>query len=789
MSMHVKNYLVIHGHFYQPPREDPWTGTIPKQPSAEPYQNWNVRINRECYAANSASRVLNSRGNIEKIINNYRYFSFNFGPTLLSWLKTEAPGVYARIIDADKHSCTVNNGHGNAIAQSYNHTILPLDPKDIARTQIHWGIEDFYSHFGRKPEGMWLPETAVNTAIVDELIAQKIQFVILSPCQAEAVCQEGAKTWRSLFDHPVPSHKAYRIERPGGNLAVVFYDPTLASGISFGHFLTDADKLKQTLDGYYNENDAAHLVNIATDGEIYGHHEPFGDMCFAALASKIDDRFIITNYANYLEQHPPHELVKLKSGEDDAGTSWSCSHGVSRWYKNCGCSTGGKEGWDQKWRTPLRNAFNYLRNEATKTFIREIAQYGKQDAYSVRDGYIEVLCGKKTKKDYIGELFPSASEEDRSRIISLLEGQKYMMYMFTSCGWFFSEISGIEPVQNMKYALRLIELYKPWFNGTVLEKLLVDLSEARSNIASKGTGRTIMETDVLPYSKTDFYGAAVLIFRCLLHPYASQNYGVYTLIEMEKTGFTDITDFSSRCTVENSETCRQLTCEFSILSAADSGISIRINTADSTEVIRAADLPDAVKTEISQEYRKSLEQECFDHYSGLFENLKLALTVSNQLGTMPSDMVRKTAEVIISELICRKLEDQTRFLSDQEIAELQDMMDFKNTHGLEVNEKEISGCLSRILAYQTDYFSGKLSSEITCYIQKLCSLADRGGFTIEKTIPQNIVYELIHKNEEAYFSEIQQKKFDAFLNLKMLISLGETLGIEVEEMKKRLLAP
>ena len=383
----MKNNLIIHGHFYQPPRENPWIGLIPRQKSASPYENWNRKITKECYAANTYSRFLDANGSIVDIINNYTYISFNFGPTLLNWLMSYAPTIYAQILEADRLSLNNNAGHGNAIAQAYNHSILPLCSLEDAETQIIWGLKYFESRFNRSSEGFWLPEAAVNSSIIDLLIKQKIKFIILSPWQAEAFCPLGSKKWKPLGDNPIPSDRVYRIDRPQGSIAVFFYNHQLAHGISFEHYLTDADRLYEKLLTFRHTARPDHLVNIATDGEIYGHHEPFGDMCLAALVRIIDreNDFTLSNYGRYLEEHPPTYLAQLKEGENNLGTSWSCFHGVDRWYRDCGCTTGGKEGWNQKWRAPLRDALIHLRDSLKNIFINEIPNFSGTDPQKIRN--------------------------------------------------------------------------------------------------------------------------------------------------------------------------------------------------------------------------------------------------------------------------------------------------------------------------------------------------------------------------------------------------------------------
>jgi hypothetical protein len=496
----MRSYIIIHGHFYQPPRENPWTGVIPLQPSASPFSNWNERISAECYRANSASRYLNQYGNITKIVNNYEWLSFNFGATLMSWIKDFEPLVYKRIIEADKESCKRNNGHGNAIAQIYNHIIEPLASAEDAETQIIWGIEDFKLHFGRHPEGMWLSETAINNSTADLLIKHDIKYVILSPWQAEKILTQSG-TWKDINNPEEVCDRPFLLKRPEGDLTIFFYDNILAQGISFGHYLRDADNVYHKLKNI--SKDGRKLIHTATDGEVYGHHEPYGDMCFAALTEKIakDKNLEFTNYGYYLEQNPASEQVQLRHGEDGKGSSWSCFHGVSRWYKDCGCSTGGQEGWNQEWRTPLRSAFNSLSANLRYIYHKEIKNFSTIHPDEIRNSYIDVLTGKSTRKEFytkFADKKKQISQPEFSIFFNLLESQKYSMFMYTSCGWFFAELSGIEPVQNICYAIKAIEECSNVASSIELyTNLLQNLSKAKSNIS--GNGRTIAEKAISDY--------------------------------------------------------------------------------------------------------------------------------------------------------------------------------------------------------------------------------------------------------------------------------------------------
>lgn len=492
--------LILHGHFYQPPRENPSTGLIPKQASALPYEDWNERICAECYKANVNSRYLSQNGRIISLTNNFEYISYNFGPTLLSWLETYQGEVYEKILDSDKKSIK-RLGHGNAIAQGYNHTILPLDKEKDAKIQIDWGIEDFKYRFNRDPEGMWLPEAAINGKIIDLLSSFGIKFVILSPWQCKSIENpDGSMT--ELNGRPAPYGQSYTLTGPlGGTVSAFFYEPSLASDISFGHALQSADSLYQKLLNLKNANDVS-LIHTATDGEIYGHHEPFGDMALAALIHKTreNEDFVMTNYATVLEQNPTTLHATLLDGEEGKGTSWSCSHGVSRWYKNCGCHTGGDSSWNQKWRTPLRNALVNNANRLDSIFNNHVRKIFNDNLSP--DTLLHLASGAIIEKTPMSEFIKDLHTKYKfdplhdSDLANLIIGMKNKHFSFTSCGFFFSDISGIEPQQDIKYALYAINLYQKYYMDDLLFPFLSDLKDAQSNIKSEGTGMSIAQAQL-----------------------------------------------------------------------------------------------------------------------------------------------------------------------------------------------------------------------------------------------------------------------------------------------------
>lgn len=498
----TEKFLTIHGHFYQPPRENPWLEAIELQDSALPFHDWNERICKECYNPNSVSRIVDNKNQILDIVNNYQYMSFNFGPTLLSWMEEFAPLTYERIIKADIDSISEHSGHGNALAQVYNHMIMPLANAHDKETQVKWGIRDFEYRFGRKPEGIWLAETAVDDATLKVLVDNGIKFTILSPYQALKIRKTGDKEWQDVSWGNIDPARSYKYTLKGDSkksIALFFYDGAISKSVAFDELLKDGNRfIKRLKEGVSETRNYPQLVNIATDGESYGHHTKFGDMALSyVLKIKAEDEgFKITNYAEYLDKYESDYEVDIKQA-----SSWSCFHGVGRWKEDCGCSTGGHPGWNQKWREPLRNALDYLRDELAKVFEAEGPKYFNDNPWTIRNKYIDVILDRNyvTIRKFQKENFkPDLTEEQKVKGMELLEIQRQAMLMYTSCGWFFSEISGIETVQIMKYAARAMQLVARFTNEDFETHFKDILSQAKSNIAEFGTGKDIYERFVKP---------------------------------------------------------------------------------------------------------------------------------------------------------------------------------------------------------------------------------------------------------------------------------------------------
>ena len=475
-------FLCIHGHFYQPPRENPWTGEIEPQPSAAPFHDWNQRVSAECYLPNLRVLIPDPGGRLVRLLNNYQHISFNFGPTLLAWLEQSEPETYQAIIRSDIDARTRFSGHGPAIAQSYNHIIMPLANSRDKRTQVIWGLRDFEYRYQRKPEGMWLPETAVDLETLDIMAELGVKFTILAPHQ---VRPPGS---------PTPSldpRQPCSVRLPSGrSIAVFVYDAGIAGDIAFGSLLKDADRLLRRLTDVFSADDRDQFVSVATDGETYGHHQPGGDHALAFCLRRIQDdaHARLTIYGEHLEQHPPSQEAQINEA-----TSWSCAHGVERWRADCGDNSGSHPAWNQKWRAPLREALDWLRDKLAGFYETRMGQL-VSDPWLARDEYISIILDPRPERirefitHHVGKELPA---DQRARVLKLLQLQKLAMFMFTSDAWFFDDISGLEPVQNLSYAARAMQLAQELGGEDLRPGFLDILAKATSNIPAQGTGADI----------------------------------------------------------------------------------------------------------------------------------------------------------------------------------------------------------------------------------------------------------------------------------------------------------
>ncbi|MFC1893045.1 DUF3536 domain-containing protein [Chloroflexota bacterium] len=691
----MDRYICIHGHFYQPPRENAWLESVEMQDSAYPYHDWNERVTAECYAPNTASRILDGEGYITQIVNNYARMSFDFGPTLLSWLKEECPEVYQAILDADKESWQSFSGHGSAMAQAYNHMIMPLANRRDKYTQALWGIRDFEYRYERKPEGMWLPETAVDLEALDILAELGIKFTILAPQQAQGVRQLGADNWVEIADSSVDPTMAYLLNLSSGRQINIFiYDGPISRSLAFEDLLNSGDNFAHQLeDAFSEERTWPQLVSIATDGETYGHHHRFGDMALAYAVDYIAKNNLarITNYGEYLEKHPPtHEVQIIEN------TSWSCAHGIERWRGDCGCNAGRNRKWKQAWRAPLREALDWLRDTLSPQY-EETAGKLLKDPWAARDDYIGVILDRSPES--VGQFLTrhathELSESERAAALKLLELQRHAMLMYTSCGWFFDELSGIETVQIIQYAGRTVQLAQDIFGNDIETHFMERLGLARSNMKAHGDGRRIYDKLVKPAVVDLTKVAAHFAISSLFEDY-DEHANVYCYsIDIED--FHNFTAGKPRLAVGRVKVTSEITTESAILSLgvlhfgdhnANAGVrqyegeeayrqmiqevSQTFTGADFTEVIRLLDKhfgtsTYSLKSLFRDEQRKVMDNilesalsEIESAYHQVYEHYYPPMRFLSELGNPVPKAFNSAAEFILNSDLRRALNGDT----------------------------------------------------------------------------------------------------------------------------------
>jgi alpha-amylase/alpha-mannosidase (GH57 family) len=619
-------YICIHGHFYQPPRENPWLEAVEVQDSAAPYHDWNDRITAECYAPNGAARILNTDDKIIRIVNNYVRISFNFGPTLLSWLQENAGRTYQMILDGDSASRVRYGGHGSALAQVYNHIILPLAVTRDRITQIRWGIADFEHRFGRKPEGMWLAETAVDLESLDLLAQHGIRFTILAPHQCARIRplvdgtqappaaskatppkeSNGATTatranaeadWTETARDSVPPTQPYRVRlREGRSIAVFFYDGPIARAVAFEGILNSGKNFAERLLAGANEQDEdAQIVHIATDGESYGHHHKYGEMALAYALDCLEqnNEVRLTNYGEFLAKFPP-----VYEAEIHENTSWSCAHGIERWRSNCGCN-GGRAGWSQAWRTPLRTALDWLRDAITPLAEAAAAPL-LRDLWAARDGYIAVLLDRSphnVERFFAQHSAHPLSAEERTQSLKLLEMQRHALLMYTSCGWFFDDISGIETVQVLAYAGRVLQLAAEVFGtaGAALEPEFVQrIAAAKSNVPEQKNGAAIYQRHVRGQRLGLEQVGAHYAIRSSFEAYPDE--GQLFCFDVRRTALEVFSTGRGRIVLGQAEVCSRITEErepvdFAVLHLGDHNLSAAVRRSHGGERSKAIPFP------------------------------------------------------------------------------------------------------------------------------------------------------------------------------------------------------
>ncbi|MBR2526418.1 DUF3536 domain-containing protein [bacterium] len=824
--MSNKKFLTIHGHFYQPPRENPWLEAIELQDSALPFHDWNERVNYECYNPNSVSKIVDNRNRILDVVNNYEKMSFNFGPTLLSWMQDFSPVAYDRVIKADIKSVSEHHGHGNAIAQVYNHMIMPLANEHDKQTQVKWGIKDFTYRFGRKPEGMWLAETAVDDDTLRVLVENGIKFTILSPYQAQRVKRIPDSNWQDVSwgnIDPARSYRYYIKSAPGKYIDLFFYDGAISKSVAFDELLKDGNKfIRRLKEGVSSGRDYNQLINIATDGESYGHHTKFGDMALAyVLKVKAEDEgFEITNYGEYLENYASDWEVDIKQA-----SSWSCFHGVGRWKEDCGCSTGGSQGWNQKWRKPLRKALDYLRDELSILFEEEGKKYFKYDCWDVRNKYIDVILNRAERviKNFQKENFlPDLSDIDKVRAMELLEIQRQAMLMYTSCGWFFSEISGIETTQIMKYAARAIQLASNFTNKNFENKFLEILSEAQSNFKEYGNGKEIFERFVKPSIVTSKQIAALWAISSLYQDFDDEE-DVYCY-RIKKNSYKKVEKGNANFVIGNIEISSKITLEKSNLvftlmqyQGGDFHCAIKEFSSDAeytriqkelvknflinpiTEIIRAIDEYFGkeyftLKDIFIEERRKILQillKDKMDKFAQTYEDLynegKISIYQMQSLGLSVPDEFKLAAGYALARQFNELMNESKSFLDPDIIQQAADISFEAKNIGVKIDKEPTSKMFSHKLLQNINRLANSIEIHQAEVILEIFDFIEKLDLKVDISEAQNTYFNRIYHQVGEYIENIKDFKDEKDKDfVEILLEIGKKLNINTDFYKNKL---
>jgi alpha-amylase/alpha-mannosidase (GH57 family) len=807
----MERYICIHGHFYQPPRENPWLEAIELQDSAYPYHDWNERIAAECYATNATSRILDGEGWIIDIVNNYANISFNFGPTLLAWAEVHAPDVYQAVVEADRLSQERFSGHGLALAQAYNHIILPLANRHDKYTQILWGIRDFEKRFGRYPEGMWLPETAVDLESLDILAEFGIRFTILAPHQAARVRPLESDDWEDVSAGRIDPTMPYRLKLESGRtIDLFFYDGPISRAVAFEGLLSRGESLARRLLGAFSEeSNRPQLVQIATDGETYGHHHRHGDMALAYALHYIQTNELaqLTNCGEFLELNPPSYEVEIFEN-----SSWSCAHGIERWQSDCGCKTGGQPEWNQGWRTPLREALDWLRDTMAPAYEQKVSMLLK-DPWQARNDYIQVIVDRSTPS--LTKFFEQQADHDltpgeKITALKLLELQRHAMLMYTSCGWFFDELSGIETVQVIQYAGRALQLAQELFNNNLEPHFLELLARAKSNIAEHGDGQLIYNKFVKPAaldlekvsahyvvsSLFENYGAEarVFCFKAEQEDYHIEETGKARLALGRIKLTSEITRESARFCVgvlhwgDHNFSCCVMGCKpEKPLEPIVKAISERFTRADFTETIRLLEEHFGPTTYSLRSLFRDAKRKILDivlesaltdaeaSYRQLYEYNTPLLRFVTSLGDPPPDFLHYAARFFLNLSLKQAFEGEKL-----ELERIENLLDEARLAGVSFDAATLEMVIrKKIEGFALLLFKGIEDIFILRELEAIITLLDSLPFQVNIWKVQNICFQVLNSQN---FADLQEKSGqgheEASKSAELFIRLCEKLHIK-----------
>jgi len=827
-----QRYLIIHGHFYQPPRDNPWTERIDRQESAAPYHDWNERIAAECYLPNARSRRLDGYGRILTLVNNYGHISFNFGPTLLDWIEKHYPELHGQIVEADVRSADRLGGHGNAIAQVYNHIIMPLASRRDQETQIRWGVHDFRRRFGREPAGIWLAETAINESTLELLIDFGFRFVILSPFQADRIRPLTGGEYLDVSSGNIPTGMPYRCfgarkKRSRKRfIDIFFYDAQLSTEVSFNHLCRSGDALADAVVDAYGRT-GGDLVTIATDGEIYGHHEPFADMALAYLIEKgASERGIeMTNFPSYLDSHEPGFSVQIKRGGAGEGTAWSCSHGVGRWKEDCGCSTGAPEGWNQEWRSPLRKGLDNLRNELAARFEKEGVRI-LVDPWKARDDYIEIIEKRSSgaaARFVRDRALVESGDDDIARGVSLLEAQRNSQLMFTSCGWFFNDISGIETTQLMKYAARALELAGGKDREKLESLLLAELEKAVSNVGKYGTGADLYMQEK-KYSSVDagFLAGQFVLARHLECPGASPEIFGYefVVIEEDSIEFDDESIRMGQFQMTSPYSLEQEQFAYALILGPPARVvcMVRESGSDEYEGLRASldVLPEesdrkeiirkfvelfgghvfAMRDLFPEDREKILGKLAARQVDGLEERLEQLyledrdmLRLFGETGITAPPVIRVPAETVLSRRLARELASWERKLDPAGLKGVKAVLAEADFYGVSLDKSEVSRMFTELLVEALVGQRDGIDEKAVRALADFMGFIDETGVGLEDHGIQNAIFDILAGPLDEAVGRMERLEPDSgneLAGVRKMLALAQRFNFNVELLEERI---
>jgi alpha-amylase/alpha-mannosidase (GH57 family) len=810
----MERYVCIHAHFYQPPRENPWLEAIELQDSAEPYHDWNERVSAECYKPNATARILGSDGRIQKIVNNYASISFNFGPTLLSWMEEKSPDTYAAILEADRQSRATRSGHGNAIAQVYNHMIMPLSNARDQRTQALWGLRDFQKRFARDPEGMWLAETGVDIDSLEALADNGIKFTILAQHQARGVRKlgQGGK-FRNVEGSKIDPTRAYVCKLPSGRtLNLFFYDGPISQAVAFEGLLRNGeDFAKRILGGLSDARDWPQLMNIATDGETYGHHHRYGEMALAYAMQYIESNNLarLTNYGEYLEKHPATHEVEIMNN-----TSWSCAHGVERWRSDCGCNSGMRAGWSQNWRAPLRASLDSLRDDLAVPYETEAAKLLK-NPWAARDSYIDVILDRSTPS--LSSFFEQHAthqldREEETRALQLLEMQRHALLMYTSCGWFFDELSGLETVQVIMYAGRALQLAQEVFRDGFEQRFLEQLREAPSNVPEYGNGENIYERWVKPAQVDLLKVAAHYAISSLFDRYdRSSSIFCYNVdVQNDTRSVSGRARLAlGRACIRSRITLEQADVTYGVLHFGDHNISAGVRRfrsepefqaleSDSIASFQSADLPATIRIldrhfegvayslrslfkderrKVLREILRSTMEEVEAAYRQIYEHHASLMDFFGEIGSPLPSVLRLTSEFVLNARMRRGFDIEDPI----PVAELRSVLQTAKREQVPLGTNGLPFVISRRLNRISSTLPADPDVATLEYINEVMALVQELPFEVDIALLQNRCYEYLQTVYQDHFDSGEEDWVRRFVELcdRLRLQLPQNLAAEI----------